>query len=355
MRKNHVRLWAFSAVAVLFAGAITAGIVLSGITAPPASETQHKDQNTVPVSRGNLVEQTRTRGSLTYANIRQIGFTGGGIITEVPTVGENVGMGGSLFRVNNAPVFLFHGELPAWREFAEGMSDGPDIAQLKTNLTNLGFYNGRIDQRFDERLRASIARWQKSVGIEQNSVLDLGRIVFLPSDVRINSVKASVGDQAGSDVLTVSSLSRQVEAYFDTALRDLAQEGAAVTVQLPNGSQIGGTITRVDPPTEQENSAGEKTVRIPVYIKLDDNGAAEGIGNVSVTILATQIKREDVLLLPVSALLAQPGGGFAVEKATGSQPQTVVTVPVELGLFADGQVELTGGEIAEGDTVVVPE
>ena len=64
------------------------------------------------------------------------------------------------------------------------------------------------------------------------------------------------------------------------------------------------------------------------------------------------MRREDALLVPVTALLARSGGGFAVEVVAKG---AVKTVPVELGLFADGLVEVTGGELEAGDEVVVPE
>lgn len=66
--------------------------------------------------------------------------------------------------------------------------------------------------------------------------------------------------------------------------------------------------------------------------------------------------------MPVSALLAQPGGGFAVEVLNGKAPADGTKkgspaprklVTVELGAFASGFVSVTGGDLAEGDTIVV--
>jgi hypothetical protein len=59
-------------------------------------------------------------------------------------------------------------------------------------------------------------------------------------------------------------------------------------------------------------------------------------------------EREDVLTVPVKALLARDGGGFGVEVAQGGERRVV---PVDPGLSADGLVEIDG-DVREGDTVV---
>jgi len=60
------------------------------------------------------------------------------------------------------------------------------------------------------------------------------------------------------------------------------------------------------------------------------------------------------LIVPVTSLLAQSGGGYAVEVvgATGINH----LVAVSLGLFddADGLVQVTGSGLAAGQNIVVP-
>ena len=59
----------------------------------------------------------------------------------------------------------------------------------------------------------------------------------------------------------------------------------------------------------------------------------------------------DVLAVPVTALLALPGGGYAVERRTAAGTERV---PVEPGQFADGLVAVRGA-LRAGDEVVVPD
>ena len=58
-----------------------------------------------------------------------------------------------------------------------------------------------------------------------------------------------------------------------------------------------------------------------------------------------------MLAVPVEALLALAEGGYAVEVSDGDG--TTHLVGVELGVFADGLVEITG-DVEAGDQVVVP-
>ena len=64
-----------------------------------------------------------------------------------------------------------------------------------------------------------------------------------------------------------------------------------------------------------------------------------------------QERVKDALQVPVTALLARPGGGFAVEVVRDGARERV---PVELGLVAGGRAEVRGTALREGDRVVVP-
>ena len=71
------------------------------------------------------------------------------------------------------------------------------------------------------------------------------------------------------------------------------------------------------------------------------------------TVAITTASVNNVLVVPVDALLSQPRGGYAVE-VTG--PGGHHLVPVSLGLFDDaaGLVQVTGSGLAAGQHVVVP-
>ncbi|HEY7199856.1 MAG TPA: hypothetical protein VIC57_06580, partial [Candidatus Dormibacteraeota bacterium] len=58
----------------------------------------------------------------------------------------------------------------------------------------------------------------------------------------------------------------------------------------------------------------------------------------------------NVLTVPVAALLALPGGGYAVETADGRHRR----IPVRTGVFSHGLVEVSGAGLTDGLRVVAP-
>ena len=58
-----------------------------------------------------------------------------------------------------------------------------------------------------------------------------------------------------------------------------------------------------------------------------------------------------MLTVPVAALVALPGGGYGVQVVTGAATRYV---PVQLGMFGGGRVQVTGNGIAAGTRVGVP-
>ncbi|MDX6471054.1 MAG: hypothetical protein QOF75_2857, partial [Gaiellaceae bacterium] len=73
---------------------------------------------------------------------------------------------------------------------------------------------------------------------------------------------------------------------------------------------------------------------------------------VSVSIVTDSVR--NALVVPVNALLALAGGGYAIEKIDADGSHRLV--PVELGLFDDsnGLVQVTGNGITAGMRIVVP-
>ena len=98
--------------------------------------------------------------------------------------------------------------------------------------------------------------------------------------------------------------------------------------------------------------SGDPAPTIEVTIALDDPAAADSYTTASVDVGFTQSRREDVLTAPVVALVALLEGGYAVEVPGRGAASRLV--PVEVGLFADGFVEVSGEGIEDGTEVVVP-
>lgn len=331
----------------LATAALVAGIIV--LVQPPASEADGPTPLNIErtqVKRGDLVETVRVQGNLGHGSSRDMGTTLEGIVTSTRGTGTVVSVGEELFRIDDKPVVLMHGKLPAWRGFAEGMSNGNDILQLEKSLKSLGFFKPTPDTKFTPVTKTAIKYWQKSVGLKQDGVIEQGRIIFSPNDVRIQGVKAKSGSAASSDIISVTGVSKEVGVKLDTTARALAAKGAKVSVSLPGGINEPGTVSSAGAPVEEEGGGS----KIPVTVALDKPEAAAELQDMPVGVEFKQTKAKDVIQVPVAALLAQPGGGFAVEVGDGAG---IKLVPVKTGAFANGLVEVLESDLKAGDTVVV--
>jgi Putative peptidoglycan binding domain len=162
------------------------------------------------------------------------------------------------------------------------------------------------------------------------------------------------GGGAATEVLSTSSTRRVVTAKLDAADQLLVSRGQRVRVELPDGRFVSGVITSVGTvATADSGSNGDPNAdtapKITITIRLRSARSAGRFDQAPVSVQLARTTRRHVLAVPVQALVARPGGRYAVELATG---RLVDVVP---GLFANGYVELTGGGIHEGDRVRVPE
>jgi multidrug efflux pump subunit AcrA (membrane-fusion protein) len=91
---------------------------------------------------------------------------------------------------------------------------------------------------------------------------------------------------------------------------------------------------------------------VTVSITLTDPSAGGGLDQAPVNVGIAGETHKAVLAVPITALLAQPDGKYAVEVvANGRRTPVIVTT----GLFDDrGLVEVTSAELHEGMLVEVP-
>lgn len=344
--------WGLPVGAAAAAAAVAVVVVHSGGGA--ADRSEHRPAaSTAVVERRTLQETVTAPGSLRYGGARELGAGRAGIITHLPRAGSRVRLGGALYSVDDRPVLLLRGHTPMWRALASGMSDGQDVRQLERSLADLGTFSGAPDAHFDSVTQAAVRRWQHTVGVEETGTIRLGEIVFASADVRVAQAVAHLGDRvtAGAAVLRLSSLHQIVSVDLKADDQTVAKVGGKVTVELLSGKSTSGTVSGVGAPEQIEENGGKRTV-IPVTVTLDHPSAAGSLQQASVSVDFPTASRENVLTVPVAALIALPGGGYGVEVA--GDAATPETIKVEPGLFAGGFVEVTGDGLDAGQKVVVP-
>ncbi|MEU2167846.1 peptidoglycan-binding protein [Micromonospora chersina] len=355
-------------LAVAVAAPLAAGVAYAARSQGNAPDTTAATVaiGTATVTQGTLTERIQIGGALGYLGSYTIDHQGApGVLTAGPDSGDMIGRGAVLYRVADTPVRLLLGSVPAYRDFRYGMSDGPDVRQLERNLVAMGFdpyHRITVDRHFSANTAAAVRRWEASWGrsaSQRTGRLTQGEVVFLPTPLRVTQLQIRVGGTVGpgTTVLSGTTTDQAVTAQLDTAQRGTVHVGDGVEVGLPDADPIPGRVTGVGevataPPADSGNGpqqpANPDTATVPLSIAIRlPRGSALDQAPVTVDIVTGT--RRNVLLVPIAALLARPGGGYQVRLASGA------AVPVEPGSFDEstGQVEIVRG-LTAGQTVEVP-
>ncbi|WP_436522901.1 efflux RND transporter periplasmic adaptor subunit [Actinoplanes sp. HUAS TT8] len=349
------RKWTTAAVAgALVAAGVTMYVLLGGL--PKAEEPAQAGASDLPastadVTKATLVDKESHDGSLGYGDTSALATRLSGTVTWMPATGATVGRGRPLYKVDSTPVVLMYGTLPAYRSLSSG-DKGTDVKQLEQNLWALGYRGFTVDSTYTAATADAVEDWQEDLGLDETGTVDLGRVVFKPSAVRIDSRTAEPGAvaQPGTEILQTSGTGRVATVKLDVADQRLAKKGAKVDVTLPDGSTVAARIADVETTVEQSDEPnGQDETKINVTVGFAK--APAGLNAASVSVLFVASQRENVLTVPVNALLALAEGGYGLQVVDGN---TTSIVAVETGLFADGRVEVSGNGIAEGTKVGVP-
>lgn len=308
---------------------------------------------TAPVERGDLSSGTQTDGTLGYAKERKVNAGTTGTLTWSTGSGSTIERDGRLYEVNGVPVRLMYGTEPMYRTLKTG-DEGNDVRQLEENLRALGYGAGlAVDDTYTAGTAAAVKQWQKAHERKQTGRVGPEQIAFSPGGVRVKSTESAVGDQVapGKPVLSTTGSERVVRFQLDVAEGKLAKVGTKVTVDLPDGSTAKGEVASVGKTAKPGDDPADKTPKIPVTVSFDDPGEVDGFDQSPVTVNLTGETRKDVLSVPVNALLALPGGGYGVQVVEHGRARQV---KVELGMFGQGRVEVTGGGLKDAMLVGVP-
>jgi peptidoglycan hydrolase-like protein with peptidoglycan-binding domain len=319
---------------------------------------------TAEVTVATLVATEEFDGSLGYGDATTVSVlgaggadAGAGIITWRPGVGATVKRGEPVYSVNAEPVVLMYGSMPFFRSLTVGDS-GPDVEQLENNLSKLGYDGFTVDDEYTSATADAVARWQEDLGLVETGVFDPARAVVAADAIRIAELLAPLGGSASGDVLSYTGTDRQISVELEVADQQLVAKDMPVTVTLPDGSTVDATVTSIGTVVtgggdESQPGAGqqEEPTTIEVIVTVDDTDALTQWDVAPVDVTIETDRREDVLAVPVGALVALAEGGYGVQVVEGTETRYVAT---ETGMFAEGMVEIDGDGLAAGVVVGVP-
>jgi hypothetical protein len=301
------------------------------------------------------------RSNLSTARSSAALYGQGSTFTALPSVGQIVGRGQSLYEIGGQPVLLLYGSTPATRAFVAGMSAGRDVAELNANLDALDYGRGLTGDEFTTGTATAIRALQSARGASVTGELLLGSIVFESGPARVTSVTPTVGSTVmPGPVLAITSTARQVKLALDASEQSSVKVGDTVTITLPDNQTTPGRVTYVSSVATAPSSGGkggggeeESAPTVEVHATPTDPAATGHLDQAPVNVEITTESVQNVMAVPVDALLALAGGGYALEVAEG---RTHRLVAVTVGLFddAEGLVQVSGQELSAGQRVVVP-
>jgi peptidoglycan hydrolase-like protein with peptidoglycan-binding domain len=340
---------------------------------PPATPT-----GIAPVVRTNIVNTVQVAGSLGYAgDYTIVNQTQGTSYTALPAEGTLIRRGKSLYEVDGVPVTLFYAARPEWRSLSEGVTPGPDVAQLDRNLIALGYGAYlTVSGYYTGATAYAVELWQQAAGLPVTGTVPLGQIAFAPGPLRITAIDPTLGatPQPGAAVLAATSPVPVVTAQLPVSQEYLVHRGDPVSVTLPDGvTTTPGVVTAVSsvataaggaagggaspgpPGNGGSGSGGSQEDTVAMTVRLIRPAAAGNLDQAPVDVNVISARADGVLAVPVTALVALAGGGYAVDVVHGSGSRTTTElVAVRIGLFSDTLVQVSGAGVSAGQEVEVP-
>jgi hypothetical protein len=346
------------------------------LTTARLSAVRDHDQNQAKIS-SDTAQLHAAQANL--AALQATAVNPGTAYTALPAVGQIIREDQPVYSVSDEPVPLLYGSVSAYRAFQVGMSVGTDVGELTHDLIALGYGAGLTQSdSYTAATAAALERWQSALGLPATGTVLLGQVVFEPGPIRVTTVTPSVGQavggggsSGGNSVLTATSTTPVVTVALQVTQEYLVKPGQAVTVVLPDGATtVGGRVQTVGDVATCPNGSGSgsgsgpadvspcsssggnsSTPTITVTVSLDSTPPGATLDQAPVNVDITTQRADGVLAVPVDALLALQGGGYAVEVDSGSTRQLV---GVTTGLYSNTMVEISGAGITAGTRVEVP-
>ena len=219
--------------------------------------------------------------------------------------------------------------------YDEGVDQAAELAKAKEDLEELEL------SAKSETFSPTNAYASKTPIIVGSYVNDVGSAVVL-----------------NSPLYNISSIGIEVVFQVDATDQETVSLGDSVEIELPTDERVPTVITFIDQVVTQ-TQAGEF---IEVTLEVLNPEEIEAYDQAPVKVFVTTEISENVLYVPVNALLALAEGGYALEIYDGALDNGIFQgesgvdtsyIAVEIGVFTEGFVEVKGN-ISEGQLVVVP-
>jgi peptidoglycan hydrolase-like protein with peptidoglycan-binding domain len=197
---------------------------------------------TTAVQHKDLVTYDETTATLGFTTSVNVASPVAGTITTIVASGDTIAAGSVVATIDDKPVVALIGDVPGYRDLSTTSTNGADVRELEQNLVLLGFDPDHaivIDEHFDSATKAAVKLWEASLGLDADGLAPQSRIVYVPGNLLVDTVAATVGGaaQSGSTLLT----GRQQQRRFLVSAT-VGQGGTVDTFASPGTVVTTGTV-----------------------------------------------------------------------------------------------------------------
>lgn len=177
-----------------------------------------------------------------------------GTVTSVDLAGGAAVNGGEvLYRVGLRPVVVAAGSVPAFRALEIG-TNGEDVQQLQAFLASEELYSGPQDGDFGWRTAQAVHEWQAQLSVEDDGVVRLGDLVFvpqLPARLALDPKVIYRGAALGGGEQAISGLAPEPSFEIPVASAQAALIPVGTSVQISAGDASWSAIVSEQTPANE--------------------------------------------------------------------------------------------------------
>lgn len=152
--------------------------------------------------------------------------------------GGKVSSGQIVYFVDEEPVTVVQGKVPAYRDLQAPMR-GEDVRQLEQFLHDNGMEWLKVDDRYTTDTAKAVRRWQKKVGLEPTGVVRLRDIIFVPETefrgTLAEGIKVGANLAGGETALSVVDGEPKFTMGLENMQMSMFDVGSTVLLSSPHG------------------------------------------------------------------------------------------------------------------------
>jgi hypothetical protein len=314
-------------------GSVATGYILDRQTtlseSPPPPER-------VRVEKGTLGRTLRMPATGAWTVEGVVRAPSGGTITEVVVNSGLLRPGDLVLRIDERPVVVIPGDIPAFRALGEG-SRGRDVAAIQAYLATLGFEVDDDPVEYSSVTTTAVRAWQESLGILGTGRIRLGDVLLLPeaafaAPVRwTDSVAVGATTSPGMPILERLAPAPTLTVSFGGSPPAQLEPGTPGDVAFPGGGHrsivmsmilesLGSVTATLDPPAGALCEPADCLALVSVS------------GETPLDVTFTVVPQTTGPIVPVAALQSDPAGRAFVVRPNGER--VLVTVRVASGGLA---------------------